>query len=241
MSSHETNSTRCLVNTSVSPNLLHPSCSVLKESIGSYLVNCIQLKHKLLTGQLGAEASSQWKDTCVAPIEALSSTRKERVGGGGKRKEIFTFASRLQRHRWHFLRSFTFIFPLQKYARNPFNSFLCSLELDRCLVCLPPGHTASLLTFLTFLSNCPCHLDATLSHPAALTYTLPQSVISGALGFSTECGSFRISAKPCSPAIWCWCLLWSALAKANPLYRQAGHHNRNSILLMAFCIAWWLN
>lgn len=91
-------------------------------------------------------------------LSSTSSTRKGRVGGGGRRKEIFTFVSRSQRQRWSFLRSFTFISPLQKYARNPFNSFLCSLELDRCLARLPPGHTASLLTFLTFLSNLPTSL-----------------------------------------------------------------------------------
>lgn len=179
-------------------------------------------------------------------LSSASSTRKGRVGGGGRRKEIFTFASRSQRQRWSFLRSFTFISPLQKYARNPFNSFLCSLELDRCLARLPPGHTASLLTFLTFLSNLPTSLRYhSLPPPCSHLHTSLERHFRGFkfffFFFSTECGSFRISTKPYSPAIWCWCLLWSALAKANSLYRQAGHHNRNGFLLRAFCFAWWLN
>lgn len=138
----------------------------------------------------------------------------------------------------HFL---LFISLLQKYARNPFNSFLCPLELGRCVVRLPSGHTASLLTFLTVPSNVPmslrCHsLPPTCSH-------IHTSLYRHFSGFRilTEYGSFRISAKPCSPAIWWWCLLWSALAEANLLYMQAGQHNQNVILLMAFCIAWWLN
>lgn len=155
---------------------------------------------------------------------------------------MFTFASRSHRHRWRFFRSLFAVY-ISSSEVCPKSLYWLSLSSGVGLVCDPFAIRAHCI--LAHGPDCTLQCAHVTQMPLSPTHllTIHTSLYRHFSGFRilTECGSLRISAKPCSPAIWWWCLLWSALAEANPLYRQAEHHNQNVILLMAFCIAWWLN